>query len=44
MKKAVLLVLALVAVGCADPIPRNLDELELAPGGGPGPRGRPQHA
>ena len=27
MKKAVLLVLALVAVGCADPIPRNLDGL-----------------
>ena len=27
MKKAVLLVLALVAVGCADPIPRNLDDL-----------------
>ena len=27
MKKALLFVLALIAVGCADPIPRNLDDL-----------------
>ena len=27
MKKTLLLVLALIAVGCAEPTPRNLDEL-----------------
>ena len=29
MKKALLFVLALIAVGCADPIPRNLDDLSM---------------
>jgi len=29
MKKTLLLALALIAVGCAEPIPRNLDELVL---------------
>jgi len=29
MKKALLFVLALVAVGCSDPIPRNLDDLSM---------------
>ena len=29
MKKTLLFVLALVAVGCADPIPRNLDDLSI---------------
>ena len=27
MKKTLLLALALIAVGCAEPIPRNLDDL-----------------
>ena len=29
MKKALLFVLALIAVGCAEPIPRNLDDLSM---------------
>ena len=29
MKKALLFVLALIAAGCADPIPRNLDDLSM---------------
>ena len=29
MKKTLLFVLALIAVGCADPIPRNLDDLSI---------------
>jgi hypothetical protein len=29
MKKALLLALSLIAVGCAEPIPRNLDDLSM---------------